>query len=362
MLKISIFIITILLTSCLATPLDTNPFDGNFAAIDDSYTNSGHFGGGTHYFIIEEIDGIRESNAFNRAQSIPSNNYNQFGFSRNIEAKTLKLTLSAKILYRTAFNILASEEAYHGVSGEILFEPKVGKHYLVKGIIIQNYAAVWIEDDLGNLVSELVESRMLSNNEVSYNKKTLNIGNTEENASHARLFSNIMTGESSKLVRYKFGEPDEILHPAKNSTYIYYGLGKVRFTRHSKNESYVNLVLPYIGLNNLSKNSVESLIEPATGRTLRELAKEYYDLNIKNVEILDVFAEKIWKERNHKDRYMTDGVAWLCKIIGQSQNSRYKTLLETLLKSNTSNIKKSHIRNSLEALVDSNSPQFDFLN
>ncbi|XPF95760.1 hypothetical protein ACM9HF_07010 [Colwellia sp. RE-S-Sl-9] len=355
-----IFICSFFIISCVTTQ-PKNTFNGNYAVMDDSYRNNGSFGGGTDYFFIEKIDDSKVYNAFQRDRNKSSNNYSQLGFTRNIEAKELNLTISAQKLFRTLFNTLASDEGYSNINGQISFTPEVGKHYLVNGVILKNYTAVWIEDGRGNIVSELVESEYLTNEQARNEKFNLKLDkNNKVNKTQKELFSTIMTGESYQLITYKFGEPDEILHPNKNSTFIYNGLGQVKFIRQSKSEAYVYMTIPTINDDSLSVGSVRALIEPATGRTIRELAKEYYGMNIQDVKILDVFAEKIWKERNHQDRYMLDGVAWLCKILGQSKNARYKSLLKALLEPKTSKLKKRHVESSLEMLTGNEEVQFEF--
>ncbi|MCI2285154.1 hypothetical protein L3081_19390 [Colwellia sp. MSW7] len=359
MKNIIVLLFSIILASCVTTKPYTNQFNGKYAVVDDSYRNSGHFGGGTHYFFIEDIDGIKQSNAFERAINTLSNNYNQFGFTRNIAAKNMKITLAAGTMFRTGFNALASDSGYFGVKGIVDFTGEIGKHYLINGVILKDYSAVWIEDGFGNVVSELVELGHNANKFSLTDGQNLN-KNNKRKKTRSELFSTIMTGESSQLIIYKFGKPTEVLYPEKNSTFIYQGLGKIKFIRRNDNESFVYMIIPDIDIINLSASSVYSLINPATGRTIRELAKEYYGLNITDIEILDVFADKIWKERNSKDRYMSDGIAWLCKILGQSQNYRYKMLLETLLDSKQSNLKTRHVKASLANLVQKDVPQFKF--
>lgn len=48
---------------------------------------------------------------------------------------------------------------------------------------------------------------------------------------------------------------------------------------------------------------------------------------------MDAAGNKIWLEKDNGDSRMVDAVAWLCKYIGASADSRYYSFLETLLNS-----------------------------
>ncbi|WP_299492539.1 hypothetical protein [uncultured Shewanella sp.] len=63
---------------------------------------------------------------------------------------------------------------------------------------------------------------------------------------------------------------------------------------------------------------------------IKSAAREAIQLPLTQPDVLDHVAQYIWDNKNTDDRYLADSLAWLCKVLGKSQNGRYKVFMETL--------------------------------
>lgn len=63
---------------------------------------------------------------------------------------------------------------------------------------------------------------------------------------------------------------------------------------------------------------------------IKAAAREAMQLPLSDEQSLDLVAQYLWNNRNTNDKYMADSMAWLCKVLGHSNNGRYKTFLEML--------------------------------
>jgi hypothetical protein len=79
----------------------------------------------------------------------------------------------------------------------------------------------------------------------------------------------------------------------------------------------------------VDKQYVDQLIKGGPG-TLRQAAENMVNTGYANTEVLDVVAEVIlekYPQAGNQFAYV-DSVAWLCRALGSSNNSRYRPLLE----------------------------------
>ncbi|WP_298772637.1 hypothetical protein [uncultured Shewanella sp.] len=63
---------------------------------------------------------------------------------------------------------------------------------------------------------------------------------------------------------------------------------------------------------------------------IKAAAREAMQLPLSDEQSLDVLAQYLWNNRTTQDKYMADSMAWLCKVLGHSNNGRYKAFLEML--------------------------------
>jgi len=68
--------------------------------------------------------------------------------------------------------------------------------------------------------------------------------------------------------------------------------------------------------------------------SLRDVAQSLYNTGNTNTEVLDVTAETLLEryQRSGEDRDAVDAVAWMCRALGASGNSRYRPVLERIEK------------------------------
>jgi hypothetical protein len=107
-----------------------------------------HSGSKVDYFFVSKINGaaIKES----RTESMVANQGRGFSMDpvlldREVPAGTsIKIELVGRTEY--AAPILALTNKVYQVKGEITLEPAEGRTYAIKGVLGEDYSAVWLED------------------------------------------------------------------------------------------------------------------------------------------------------------------------------------------------------------------------
>lgn len=112
---------------------------------------------------------------------------------------------------------------------------------------------------------------------------------------------------------------------------IYQGSGDIQLVNRG-GKQIVHAAIPE-KMFTIADNLNQDLVNANGTRTII-LAKTLYKNKDYSEDLLDSAADKIWAERKNKDVSMIDGVAWLCKYLGQSKNSRYYSFLKKLIDSN----------------------------
>ena len=139
--------------------------------------------------------------------------------------------------------------------------------------------------------------------------------------------------------------------------------GAIVFDRSSSSEGwFVHRIKPYLNYysespEDVSRNIRESLLI-ADPSGLRYTAKRLYSMDIKDQETLDAVATRIWVEKDAKGKELADGLAWLCKVLGRSGDSRYFQFLKTVSKEASSSKLKRHAKKALKLLQESEVEQF----
>jgi hypothetical protein len=82
-------------------------------------------------------------------------------------------------------------------------------------------------------------------------------------------------------------------------------------------------------MNAIDKQYVEQLIKGGPG-TQRQVAENMYNTGYRNAEVLDVMAEVVLEKYPLTGEQFTnvDSVAWMCRALGSTGNSRYRPVLE----------------------------------
>ncbi len=64
------------------------------------------------------------------------------------------------------------------------------------------------------------------------------------------------------------------------------------------------------------------------------------------------------KNRNTEESIMTDAIAWLCRVVGKSKNSRYRTLISEVAKTTENSKIEKFAEKQLDLFEDEGVPQF----
>ncbi len=151
--------LVVFLSGCATIP---KPLPDNYKGpVTEIYDSSDQVSGTKVYFFeLSKVDGrtIKTS-----SWETYEYNYGK-GFNMSVQtnrryvpAKKSVLTIEGVTHY--AADILALFGSGYSVSGEVEVELEEDKDYYVKGKLSEDYSAVWLEDDEGNIVSEKVEKK-----------------------------------------------------------------------------------------------------------------------------------------------------------------------------------------------------------
>lgn len=91
---------------------------------------------------------------------------------------------------------------------------------------------------------------------------------------------------------------------------------------------------------------------------IRRIARRIYKEEKYSSEILDHAAERILSEPATSDRQMQDAKAWLCRIIGESGNSRYYSILKEISEGSESKKIRKYAKKALKNISESSVDQY----
>lgn len=341
---------------------------GPVAMLNDSYQTLSRSKGNLYY--VEKLDGVKIKNALTATAAATSGMGSQLvarGASRPIPARKLTLHLVGRTYHAAPIGQIMGAGSNYLVEGTVEFTPEANQNYLVKGTLGEGYSAVWVENMAGERVSEIVKIGE-PRDDTAAEKADAMDGDTKKRANLTReeLFLGIASGESVELVVAKIGEPSRTSRYAGNfmieklpyTTYEYDGLGSIQFSEERSKPKFVQRVIAVAG-NQTDLGTVSSKLANSSGMTLQSLVKDYYSLDIKDIQILDLFAKKLWLERHTADPYTADAIAWLAKTLAKSGNARYRSVLQELVDDPKISSKISkHARSSLKLLPAEEVEQF----
>jgi len=148
----------VVLAGCVSNPIPED-YAGPTAIIRDSAlpesTQKADF------FYLSQVDERRIEDSPGRTYQT---NYGR-GFymepvviERAVPARAQDLTIEGTTVY--AAPILALMGTVYHVEGKVRFKPEPGRRYLVKGVLGEQYSAVWIEDEASHEpVTEKIEKK-----------------------------------------------------------------------------------------------------------------------------------------------------------------------------------------------------------
>ena len=94
-------------------------------------------------------------------------------------------------------------------------------------------------------------------------------------------------------------------------------------------------------------------------RALARLVRQSYQQHESDPEVLDLFAAKAWRDRDTEDEQLVDILSWICKVLGQSQNPRYSSVLRALASEASEKKLRKYAQVSLVLLPDEAATQFE---
>jgi len=345
-------------------------YSGTTATIIDSYQRFDRSKAAVFY-----VDQITDKNVYNAQRATFSASQNQgstlvlAGWSRKVTTPLVKVKLKGALQYAAPINQIFDNSDLISVEGIVTFFPEAHKEYIVRGELATDTSSVWISDQFGNVVSDVVVVKkvadQLKTELVKSNEK--NIGSFGD--SRQDIFNNLVGGETDKIVKAKLGTPNDVEIYEGNSftfkkphiTYIYKGLGKIQFSAANVNAEIVPRFIIKVSpelVNVADKFSLEKQLMSVSGTELQQLAKKVYLESNLNQDTLDLVAKKAWLERSSENAYTADGVAWLCKVLGKSKNPRYRHLLSQLQQKQFSRKIRRHSKASLKLLSMDETEQF----
>lgn len=355
-------ILSFFIAGCVSyAPSLPTGYAGDIATINDSFQRQSR--SKANFFYIKLIDGKPIHNSLNASASASSGKGAQLvtmGASRSVPVKPLSLHIVGQVYHAAPVGAIFNAGKNYTVEGEVDFTPEKGQTYLIAGNLSEDYSAVWIADINGNVVSKVIENKSSS----STPDQAPNDQQKKKEISREELFLNLTGGESESLVVSKLGKPDSVSTYKGNAftgrpggiTYQYKGLGDVEFSAQNEKPLFVERVAPAVKFSN-DISSIKMQLA-STGPTLQSLAKGYYQQDNIEVEILDLFAEKIWSEKGADDAYVVDALAWLCKTLSKSNNPRYRSLLRDISGEASSKKLKKHAKENLDLLPATEVEQF----
>lgn len=208
---------------------------------------------------------------------------------------------------------------------------------------------------LNSSISEIEKSRKQS--EESFSIDDFNVGLARQaiaNSNAQEPFPNnhlnrVRNGETIDSIYRKLGKPSSISIWSSNKvinmgfrrqrievtdfTLIYDGAGDINLESKKGIHVAVKISREYLVADNDREDKRlyrHQELLTANGVLSQQIAKRLSREKRYNTKYLDIVSEKIWIERDSKDPHMIDAIAHLCRHIGNSRNSRYFLLLDTV--------------------------------
>ena len=152
-MKIIIFVLSVFLVSGCAGLYEPVPrgYAGETATIEDTYSNLR--GRTADYFVAYEIDGKSIYQSWHQTKEANLEGGSRFSpsmTSRKVIPKKQKLSLRGFAYFISEAQELFSDDMR--VENEIIFTPKAGETYKVKGVLGTSGSKVWLEDSSGKFV------------------------------------------------------------------------------------------------------------------------------------------------------------------------------------------------------------------
>ena len=98
---------------------------------------------------------------------------------------------------------------------------------------------------------------------------------------------------------------------------------------------------------------------PTDYQILKGLVRVSYQQQETDPKVLDHLAGVAWRDRGTEDEQLVDTLSWICKVLGQSQNPRYTTVLKMLASEASDKKLRKYAQANLPMLSEEVVTQFD---
>ena len=328
---------SLVLVGCATYSPVPSDYQGPTARISDTYDRVS--GGTAKMYYVAQVDGNPIPNALTASRTASQGQGSRLtalGMTRRVLPEPLELYLAAEVFHPAPIQYLFSTGKNYRVQGVVTFQPEPDRHYFVRGVLGDSYAAVWLEDLEGNIITTPVETFEAGDPMAAEARRlALEGGDRTVLDPRSEFFLNLASGIGSDVVLDVLGPPATrtqrdanflISRPA-TEYFVYNDLGTIRFICVHGGHLSVERVTPIGIASDASPEVVRSQLKSARGVTLQSLARGYHTTKETNPAVLDVLAQAIWEARASREALEVDAMAWLCKTLGQSGNPRYRWLL-----------------------------------
>jgi hypothetical protein len=138
-------VLMVVLAGCATYQPVPREYSGPTAKVDDSVNDGG--GKCAAFFFVEAYDGHPIANALEVTER---RNYGR-GFAMDVEDVSRAVPAKAATFHiegvtHCAAPVIELASTLYSIEGDVMFEPQSGARYIVKGELLPDHSAVWIED------------------------------------------------------------------------------------------------------------------------------------------------------------------------------------------------------------------------
>jgi hypothetical protein len=221
---------------------------------------------------------------------------------------------------------------------------------MINGHISKEYTAVWIEDDQGRMISDIIESIGKDKIAAAKTKQALLAAHRiTAQPTLTEVFERINSGVSYKFLHSIFGQYEKDItreiRPISRpmfyktmKTLRFKNVGSFKFSCFTNDDCIVTAKLPIISSGDLSSpQQIKKRLDEAEPTALRLILKDYDQYDLSSPATIDVFAQKLWEIRAQTSSAIVNAAEHLCLIIGDSGYYRYRGLLQQLITADIDN-------------------------
>ena len=306
--------------------------------------------GAVALFYVDKING--KGSFLDTTQAASGKDPSVAGWRMMITTRSRKLEGPSRLRLRVGYASAWSSPGLT-VKGEVDFNPEPGHVYRVAGTLGQAYSAVWVEDALGNRVTDIVESSGKESAQAEVALAAAIAAAVPHDGSDPQArFLRMDEGECEAIILARFGEPDGRRKEGRAmgnrfEVMEYAGIGEAWM----KYQTLQRVIPDSSSPTYLTAEGIRHALAEAGHDSLRVTAAGYARARITDPALLDEMADFVWANHLTKDRSIADAAAHLCHALGGSRNPRYRNLMERVANEAASSGLKRHARRNLELLT-----------